>query len=58
MNIPSSSRRSFVRKSAFAAAALTLPTIVPAKVLGTPRLSLTSEQHVLRDALDAVVSGV
>ena len=31
---------------------------VPAKVLGTPRLSLTSEQHVLRDALDAVVSGV
>lgn len=31
---------------------------VPAKLLGKLLLSLGAEQHVLRDALDAVVSGV
>ena len=31
---------------------------VPAKLLGKPLLSLAAEQHALRDALDAVVSGV
>ena len=31
---------------------------VPARILGKPKLSLASEQHVLRDALDAVVGGV
>ncbi|KNZ33454.1 MAG: hypothetical protein AD742_06030 [Methylibium sp. NZG] len=31
---------------------------VPLKLLGKPLLSLSTDQHVLRDALDAVVSGV
>lgn len=31
---------------------------VPAKLLGKPLMSMNTEQHVFRDALDAVVSGV
>ena len=47
MHFPIDSRRSFVRKSAFAAAALTLPTIVPAKVLGREGAVAPSEKITL-----------
>jgi predicted dehydrogenase len=47
MRIPSDSRRSFVRKSALAAAVFSLPTIVPAKVLGRDGAVAPSEKITL-----------
>lgn len=47
MNLPNDSRRGFVSKSIFAAAALSLPTIVPAKVLGREGTVAPSEKITL-----------
>ena len=47
MHIPNASRRNFVRKSAFAAAVLSLPTIVPAKALGREGAVAPSEKITL-----------
>jgi len=47
MRLPNDSRRSFVSKSACAALALSLPTIVPAKVLGRDGAIAPSEKIAL-----------
>ena len=47
MHIPNDSRRNFVRKSAVAAAVLSLPTIVPAKLLGREGAVAPSEKITL-----------
>ncbi len=47
MHIPNESRRSFVQKSTFAAAAISLPTIIPAHVLGREGAVAASEKVTL-----------